>query len=219
MNGKKEKTAKGGATPAGPAMPGAEWGKYWAANRAELEGYLEREFPGRDAKGIAEKTFAELAKALPHYAHSGDEGAGFLLYLKKMFAIRAGGVRNAKRRKAKGGRAGKGRPGKAADGEAVRVWQELYGMLRDVGTVGVREIDRATPNRVHWEIFCRICLAREKPSEVAAALGKSMAMVYQTKKRMSDRCRALGKLLYGPMEGELRAAAEAARAASLRLTD
>lgn len=201
-------------------MPGAEWGKYWAANRAELEGYLAKEFPGADAKGIAGKAFAALAKALPHYAYSGSEGAGFLLYLKKMFAIRAGGGRKAKRPGAKGGRAGKKcAPGRAADRETVRLWQELYGMLRDVGAMGLQEIDRATPNRVHWEVFQRICLAHEKPSEVARSLGKSMAMVYQTKKRMGDRCRALGKLLYGPMERELRAAAEAAQAASLRLLD
>ena len=202
-------------------MPGAEWGKYWAANRAELEGYLAKEFPGADAKGIAGGTFAELAKALPHYVHSGDEGAGFLLYLKKMFAIRAEGGRKTQRRGAKGVRAAKGAAGRgrAADRETVRVWRELYGMFRDVGVLGLQEIDRATPNRAHWEVFRRTCLAHEKPSEVARSMGKSMAMVYQTKKRMGDRCRALGKALYGPMEDELRAAAEAARAASLRLLD
>lgn len=184
--------------------PNAEWAKFLTANREELERYLAESFPEADAEEAIGRALAEVASALPHYKYSGEEGAGFLRYLRRLLAFHASaGARGPGRSTSSSGFARTG--SETVEEAALRVWRGQYEMFRDVGILALEELERSTPNRLHWQVFQRICLQREKPKDVAAALGKSMAMVYQTKKRMGDRCRAIARNLYANLQAQLEA--------------
>lgn len=183
-----------------------------ARYRPMMEEYLAEQHPEVAAEGIIGNTLDMLAEILPHYRYRQEETQAFQLYLRKVLQKRADDARPAWKRKDKrAGRsaAGKRRANGGASGSAagtvgdmqvseeeLAAAREWFAMRDAVALMTMQEMEGATSNKMHWEVFCRICLTHEKPAAVAKALDISLANAYQVKKRLLDRFRGIGRALF-----------------------
>lgn len=188
-----------------PTPRNADWKAFEALYRPIMAEYMAKNHPDADAEGIIRKTLLDLAEILPHYRHLKDGQEAFQRYLPKVLSHRVGGVPKAQSRKEKHGTAkptSKARSRGTRDPlqvseEDLAAAREWFAMRDAVAWITLQEQENATTTKMHWEVFCRICLGHEKPAAVAESLGISLANAYQIKKRMLDRFRATAKALFG----------------------
>ena len=177
-----------------------------------LEQFASKEVPSlTNAKAVIEKLLDDLASVIPHYRYHPGEDDVFTRFLQDVLRNKA--PKPAAPRPAKAP-AKKAPPKKKADpnvtirdGEfawtgfteeeveeakrALAVWRAQWDVHVAKTQVALLEMDDATKHRDTWDVFSRIALGGERPKQVAAATGKSLYAVYQTKKRMTDQLKAL----------------------------
>jgi DNA-directed RNA polymerase specialized sigma24 family protein len=181
-----------------PGMPANARKAFAARYRKMMAACLEQECHCRNTEAIIQDTVDAMARLLPHYRYRQEEEGAFHCYLRKM-------LRNRTVDAGKGWTVleGSGRSG-GRRGQTVQVTDELvaevreFYAVRDAATgLAVQELENATKNKEHWQIFYRTALLHEKPAGVAKSLEAGLAKVYQTKKRMTDRFKAIAFALYG----------------------
>jgi hypothetical protein len=195
--------------PETPDPRNADWKAFEALYRPIMAEYMAENHPDADAEGIIRKTLLDLAGILPHYRHLKDGQEAFRRYLPKVLSHRAGGAPKARAGKEKRaaakppskararGAAGAGRDPLQVSEEDLAAAREWFALRDAVAWIALQELENSTSTKMHYEVFCRICLAHEKPAAVAESLGISLANAYQVKKRMLDRFRATAKALFG----------------------
>lgn len=184
--------------------------------RAILGRFADADFPMlADSKAVIAKLLDGLAAAIPHYRYHAGEDEVFLLFLQDVLRNKAPGksVAAAEKRMRSGGgassrKASSVKPdGTIRDGDfawtgfseeeveeakrALAIWRAQWDVHVAKTQIALLELDDATRHRATWESFSRIALGGERPKQVAAATGKSLYSVYQLKKRMTDRLKAI----------------------------
>lgn len=180
--------------------------------RPMLEQFAAKEVPSlSNASSVIGKLLDNLSAAIPHYRYHPGEDEVFTHFLQDVVRNKAPKPAAPRPTKAP---AKKAPPKKKADpnvtirdGEfswtgfteeeveeakrALAVWRAQWDVHVAKTQVALLEMDDAAKHRDTWDVFSRMALGGERPKHVAAATGKSLYAVYQTKKRMTDQLKAL----------------------------
>ncbi len=184
--------------------------------RPVLERFAATDLPTlADSKAVVGKLLDGLASAIPHYRYHAGEDDVFLLFLRDVLRgkvpRKAVAPAEKRTRPSAGASSKKGASGKPGgtirDGDfswtgfsedeveeakrALAIWRAQWDVHVAKTQIALLELDDATRHRQTWEAFSRIALGGERPKQVAAAMGKSLYTVYQLKKRMTDRLKAI----------------------------
>lgn len=164
------------------------WGEFVARYRPALETFMATRFPGVDADDLIQETFIAVARALPSYRYVPEEKGHFHSFLTGILHHKALNLMRDERRRAE--RDQKYVMEQQTEAEPTeddrRHWREtlyeiaLQQLLADPGMAGRNK-----------QIFIRTAIKGESPEAVATSLSVSRAVVDQTKKRMTDRLRAI----------------------------
>ena len=174
--------------------------------RPMMEECLAEHHPTADAEKIIRQTLLDLAKMLPHYRYRKEEKEAFQRFLRKVLQIRAGdSPRDKQEKRSAAKRPAKKRAGGTTEksGDVLQVSEEELAAAREwfamrdaVAEIALQELENASPNEMHLEVFARICLGHEKSAAVAKSLGITLANAYQIKKRLLDRFRSIARALF-----------------------
>lgn len=173
----------------------ARWADFAARYRPMMEAFMQKRFPDLESEDAIQETLMALARVLPSYRYVPGETGYFHNYLTGILWHKALNMRRAKRRRegllerygedmAAAGDAGHDAADEARDRRSAILEIALRQLLADDSI-----LER---NRL---IFRRVAMDGEKPDAVAEAFGVTRAAVDQTKKRLTDRLRALVKAL------------------------
>lgn len=191
----------------------ASWRRFAALYRPMMVSIMAQDYPGADADEAIQETLLALVRAMPNYRYSPREKGAFHSYIIRILKKRAqDGLRKrwcqyARDMKYVDRLVNEGRvfiaseysseEGEAAGAQLVlatddrRAGQEDRKWREALVTLALRELDGATANRVHWQIFRRCVLGGEPAAEVAESLMVGRDMVYQTAKRMKERLKGI----------------------------
>jgi len=145
-----------------------------------------------DAKDVVQEVFSSVATHVSTF-HRDAEHGGFRAWLSK---ITRNKIRDFYRRRceepiAQGGTGAYERLCRmscepATNGSLVADETDKNLLVRRAIRLVQEEFEERT-----WEMFCRVAILAEKPAEVAARFGVSVAAVYQAKSRVLRRLRQL----------------------------
>jgi RNA polymerase sigma factor (sigma-70 family) len=191
----------------------ASWRRFAALYRPMMIAFVAGKFPGADADEAIQETLLALVDAMPNYRYSPREKGAFHSFITRILEKRAqDGLRKRWRRYARDmkyvdrlvdeGRVFIASEYSSEDGEDTGAQLILATDDRRTGqkdrewrdalfTLALRELDGATANRVHWQIFRRCVLGGEQAAEVSESLMVGRDMVYQTAKRMKERLKGI----------------------------
>jgi RNA polymerase sigma factor (sigma-70 family) len=164
------------------------WTEFVAKYRPMLETYMRTTFPTLEADEVVQETFLGIMRALPDYVADPDRSGAFHNYLTGVLRHKAlDALRLAERDTENRRRLAEAAPepsGDANEEEWRRAVCEIaLGQLLADPRFGERS----------KQIFERTALRGEKPQDVADALLVDRSVVDQTKKRMTERLKALIK--------------------------
>lgn len=164
------------------------WTEFVAKYRPMLEGYMHAAFPTLDADEVVQETFLGIMRALPDYVADPDRSGAFHNYLTGVLRHKAvDALRNAERDTENRRRLAETVPDAAGEGNAdEEEWRRAVCEI----ALGQLFADPRFGERSK-QIFERTALRGEKPQDVADALLVDRGVVDQTKKRMTERLKAL----------------------------
>lgn len=159
------------------------WEEFVAKYRPAMETYARERFPGVEADDLIQETLLGLMRALPEYVAREDRQGAFHNYLAGVLRHKAlDALRRAGRREEAEALAASAGEGEASEEEWRKtVYAVALEQLMANPRVGARS----------KQIFTRTALRGEKPQEVAESLLVSRGLVDLTKRRMTERLRAL----------------------------
>ena len=169
----------------------ARWADFVARYRPMMESFMQRRFPDIEPEDAIQETLLALVDALPNYRYVPGETGHFHNYLTGVIWHKALNMRRAKLRReglleryseemAAAGDAGHDAADEARERRSAILEIALQQILADDSI-----LER---NRL---IFRRVAMDGERPDAVAEAFGVTRAVVDQTKKRLTDRLKAL----------------------------
>ena len=194
----------------------AAWRRFVALYRPMMRAFLgQRKYARVDAEETIQETLVELFRVMPNYRYRHGEKGAFRCYLKKIMRnLAVSGFRQQSRRGFREMAYLKRRIA-AGDVSLAREWEsdeEEVAPARILLATGdlesereerewslallkmaLQELENATGNKLHWQIFERTALDEEPAGQVAESLMVSRDMVYQTKKRMLGRLKVIVK--------------------------
>ncbi len=178
-----------------------------------MERFAAEEVPSlANAGAVIGKLLDGLASALPHYRYHPGEDEVFNRFLQDVLrhkapkaAAPAAPIRPAAAKKVPSAKAE--RKETIRDGDfawtgfteeeveeakrALAVWRAQWDVHVAKTQIALLELDDATRRRPTWDVFSSIMLEGKRPKQVAAETGKALYTVYQLKKRMTDRLKAI----------------------------
>ena len=192
----------------------AAWRRFVALYRPMMRGFLaSSKYQAVDPEETIQETLVELFRVMPNYKYRREEKGAFRCYLKKILRnLAVSGFRKQARRGVRemahleeriaAGDVSLARDWESdeeevaparvllatGDLESEREEREWY---RALLKMALQELENATGNRLHWQIFKRTALDEEPAGQVAESLMVSRDMVYQTKKRMVERLKGI----------------------------
>ena len=191
----------------------ASWRRFAALYRPMMMAFMAREYPMEDADEAIQETLLALVRVMPNYRYSPREKGAFHSFITGILDKRAqDGHRKRWRQYARDmkyvdrlvdeGRVFVASEYSSEEGEAAgaqlvlatddrRTGQEDRKWREALVTLALRELEGATANRVHWQIFRRCVLGGEQAAEVSESLMVGRDMVYQTAKRMKERLKGI----------------------------
>lgn len=159
------------------------WEEFVARYRPAMEAYARERFPGVEADDLIQETLLGLMKALPDYVAREDRKGAFHNFLTGVLRHKAlDALRRAGRREEAETLAAASGEGEGAEEEWRKtVYAVALEQLMANPRVGARS----------KQIFTRTALRGEKPQEVAESLLVGRGVVDLTKRRMTERLRAI----------------------------
>ena len=159
------------------------WEEFVARYRPAMEAYARERFPGVEADDLIQETLLGLMRALPDYVAREDRKGAFHNFLTGVLRHKAlDALRRAGRREEAEALAVASGEGEGAEEEWRKtVYAVALEQLMANPRVGARS----------KQIFTRTALRGEKPQKVAESLLVSRGVVDLTKRRMTERLRAL----------------------------
>ena len=164
------------------------WGEFVARYRPALETFMATRFPGLEADDLIQETFIAVARALPSYRYVPGEKGHFHNFLTGILHHKALNMMRGERRRAE-------RDQKYATEQRTEVLptdEERQSWRETLYEIALQQLladpDIAGRNK---QIFIRTAIKGESPETVSASLSVSRGAVDQTKKRMTDRLRAV----------------------------
>ena len=156
---------------------------------------MQKRFPDLEPEDAIQETLMALTGVLPSYRYVPGETGYFHNYLTGILWHKALNMRRAKRRREDLlERYGEGMA--ATDAAGCDAADEIHDRHSAILEIALRQLlaDESILERNRL-IFRRVAMDGETPDAVAEAFGVTRAAVDQTKKRLTDRLRALVKAL------------------------
>ena len=171
----------------------ARWADFVARYRPMMESFMQRRFPDLESEDAIQETLMALMDALPTYRYVPGETGHFHNYLTGILWHKALNMRRAKRRREDNHERYRNDMAASVAGDAADETRERRNAILEIALQQLLADDSILErNRL---IFRRVAIDGDSPAAVAEAFGVTRTVVDQTKKRLTDRLRALVKML------------------------